>query len=240
LTKTTNMEGWVDRILSALRGGNRERAAALGTQTAALARELRATFVNQDRDPDLSSYELGGMDALAALMARANTSHSADAQRELLRRKHVPELLQLLATAREQSLIPTEIGQALEIEMPNVSRLLEAVRVAGLIERPQVWKQHRDGRVNPVRITQAGIRWLDELRPGWRSHVHRRHLKSDDNRKWVLVYTRVPNQHGMSTYYHHREVISPRNMVGDKENLRPQVAKKIVEPQHSPRAPVFH
>jgi DNA-binding transcriptional ArsR family regulator len=240
LAKTTNMDGWVDRILSALRGGNRERATALGTQAAALARDLRATFVSQDREPDLSSYELGGMDALAALMARANTSQSADAQRELLRRKHVPELLQLLATAREQSLIPTEIGQALEIEMPNVSRLLEAVRIAGLIERPQVWKQHRDGRVNPVRITDSGIRWLDELRPGWRSNAHRRHLKSGDNRKWVLVDTRGPNRRESSTHYHRREVISLRDMAGDQENLRPQVAKKIVEPQHSLRAPVFH
>lgn len=238
MAKATNMDGWVDRILSALRGGNRERAVALATQITALARELRAAFVTQDREPDLPSFELGGMEALAALIARANTSHSADAQRELLRRKHVPELLQLLAAAGDQSLIPTEIGQALDVEMPNVSRLLEAVRVAGLIERPQVWKHHRDGRVNPVRITPAGLRWLDELRPGWRSHPPRRHLKANDNGKWV--YTSVLNQREKATYHLRRATISSRTNAGDKDSPRPQVAKKIVEPQRSTRTHVVH
>jgi hypothetical protein len=101
----------------------------------------------KDGKGDLSERLRGLADVLSISIAMSDRPTKV----EVLKRAHVPEILQALAGSLKHRLSRAELRERVPLQSANMSRLLTLLALCGLVER------HQSGKEASFQLTEAGI-----------------------------------------------------------------------------------
>jgi DNA-binding transcriptional ArsR family regulator len=156
-----DVERFLDRVLLAAHDQKSNKQARLDLH--ALMKVHGEIRSRHQASIDHRSYRLGATVVLQKLFIRI--IERKEGNRVLLlvrRRKHVADLLQILARA-SVPVMPSVLAERLGIQQPAVTTLLKATDGAGLTKEAT----GEDGRYRPRIITPTGKTILNAFRPTW-------------------------------------------------------------------------
>ncbi len=156
-----DVERFLDRVLLAAHDQKSNKQARLDLQVLMKVHgEIRS---RHQATIDHQSYRLGATVVLQKLFIRIIERKDGNRVLHLVRRrKHVADLLQILARA-SVPVMPSVLAERLEIQQTAVTTLLKATDGAGLTKEAT----GEDGRYRPRIITATGKTILNAFRPTW-------------------------------------------------------------------------